>query len=88
MPHCFEAPQTSISAPFIFCWHKPCFFRNFKVGEAVILETPALFFGIGQFYSDFAQVSDEEVLQCLEQSRTVAGYQRPGRTSAEGTQTR
>ena len=43
------------------------------VDEAVILETPALFFGIGQFYADFAQVSDEEVIKCLEESRKVAG---------------
>ena len=43
------------------------------VDEAVILETPALFFGIGQFYADFAQVSDEEVISCLEESRKAGG---------------
>jgi putative phosphoribosyl transferase len=45
-----------------------------QVDEAVILETPALFFGIGQFYADFAQVSDEEVINCLEKSRRAADF--------------
>jgi putative phosphoribosyl transferase len=39
------------------------------VDDLVILQTPALFFGIGQFYSDFAQVEDEEVMACLERVR-------------------
>ena len=45
-----------------------------QVDEAVVLETPAVFFGIGQFYADFAQVSDEEVINCLEESRRAAGF--------------
>ncbi|WP_447976888.1 phosphoribosyltransferase [Candidatus Nitrospira bockiana] len=40
-----------------------------KVDEAVILQTPALFFGIGQFYEHFEQVSDQEVVRCLEACR-------------------
>ena len=36
-----------------------------KVDEVVILATPSLFFGIGQFYLDFAQVEDDEVIECL-----------------------
>jgi putative phosphoribosyl transferase len=48
-----------------------------QVDEINILETPALFFGIGQFYADFAQVSDEEVVECLERSREVVHSQAP-----------
>lgn len=42
-----------------------------NVDEVVILETPMSFAAIGQFYLDFSQVSDEEVIACLESSRTV-----------------
>lgn len=41
------------------------------VEEVVILETPEWFFGIGQFYEDFAQVGDAEVIACLEQARAA-----------------
>ncbi len=40
-----------------------------KVDEAVILQTPACFFGISQFYDRFPQVEDEEVIACLETVR-------------------
>jgi putative phosphoribosyl transferase len=33
--------------------------------EVVVLETPASFFGIGEFYVDFAQTSDQEVTDLL-----------------------
>jgi|YelNatPaOPRAMG01_1025707.scaffolds.fasta_scaffold02861_18 predicted phosphoribosyltransferase len=33
--------------------------------EVVCLETPAWFSGVGQFYEDFSQVSEEEVLRVL-----------------------
>ncbi len=33
--------------------------------ELVCLSTPASFFAIGEFYDDFSQMSDEEVLDCL-----------------------
>jgi putative phosphoribosyl transferase len=33
--------------------------------ELIALDTPELFWGIGQFYADFSQTSDEEVVQCL-----------------------
>ncbi|MGH4010826.1 MAG: phosphoribosyltransferase [Pseudonocardiaceae bacterium] len=33
--------------------------------ELICLITPGLFFGIGQFYADFSQTSDEEVIACL-----------------------
>lgn len=33
--------------------------------EVVFLEAPDLFFAVGQFYKDFGQVSDEEVVELL-----------------------
>ncbi|QMU77832.1 hypothetical protein GXW83_21190 [Streptacidiphilus sp. PB12-B1b] len=33
--------------------------------ELVCLRTPAVFFGVGQFYADFTQTSDAEVVSCL-----------------------
>ena len=41
-------------------------------GRSVILETPISFAAIGQFYLDFSQVADEEVIVCLERARTAA----------------
>lgn len=38
------------------------------VDEIVCLLTPALFGGVGQWYDDFSQVSDEEVCQILKRS--------------------
>ena len=40
-----------------------------KVDEVVILHTPENFFGIGQFYADFTQVTDDEVLWYLEEAK-------------------
>ena len=42
-----------------------------KVDEVVILETPTSFAAIGQFYLDFSQVSDEQVVACLEKAWTA-----------------
>jgi putative phosphoribosyl transferase len=39
-----------------------------EVDEIVVLETPEDFFAIGQFYEDFHQMSDEEVLALLERA--------------------
>ncbi|MFF0124338.1 phosphoribosyltransferase family protein [Streptomyces mirabilis] len=39
--------------------------------EGVCLHTPRLFYAIGQFYTDFGQTSDEEVIACLEHNRAV-----------------
>ncbi|HKM62870.1 MAG TPA: phosphoribosyltransferase [Acidisphaera sp.] len=39
------------------------------VDLAVCLDTPAEFWGVGQFYRDFAQVSDREVAELLQQMR-------------------
>lgn len=41
------------------------------VDEVVILHSPASFYGIGQFYADFHQIDDEEVLACLEGMRAA-----------------
>jgi putative phosphoribosyl transferase len=40
--------------------------------ELVCLDTPAQFFGIGQFYEDFTQTSDEQVTTCLQRATALA----------------
>ena len=40
--------------------------------EVVFLETPAYFLGVGQFYEDFSQTTDEEVATLLERARAPA----------------
>ncbi len=37
-----------------------------EVDELVVLETPRDFFSVGQFYNDFPQVSDNEVIELLQ----------------------
>ncbi|MDP3089601.1 MAG: phosphoribosyltransferase [Nitrospira sp.] len=39
------------------------------VDEVVVLHTSDWFFGIGQFYEEFPQVEDDEVMACLEEVR-------------------
>lgn len=39
------------------------------VDEVVVLHTSEWFFGIGQFYEQFLQVEDDEVIACLEGAR-------------------
>jgi putative phosphoribosyl transferase len=46
--------------------------------EVVCLEQPHGFFGIGQFYVDFGQVGDDEVIRLLEEARV------PGQAAALG----
>jgi putative phosphoribosyl transferase len=41
--------------------------------ELVAVETPLGFFGIGQFYEDFAQTGDEEVIACLDRAAARTG---------------
>jgi len=43
-----------------------------EVDELVCLHTPELFFAIGQFYEDFSQLTDEEVIDLLRQSAQPA----------------
>lgn len=40
-----------------------------EVDELVCLEMPEPFYGVGQFYDDFSQVSDEEVTDLLDRAR-------------------
>lgn len=48
--------------------------------ELISVETPSDFYAIGQFYRDFAQTTDEEVVACLERaaSRTLGNGQSAG----------
>ncbi len=48
-----------------------------KVDDVVILHAPDTFYGIGQFYSDFTQVTDEEVVSCLERAKRVLADKSP-----------
>lgn len=41
------------------------------VDEVVVLHTSEWFFGIGQFYEEFLQVEDNEVIACLEDARVA-----------------
>jgi len=40
--------------------------------EFVCVDMPEPFFGIGQFYRDFSQTTDHEVISCLERGRRLA----------------
>ena len=42
-----------------------------EVDEVITLETPELFFAIGQFYEDFEQISDEEVIELLKEAENL-----------------
>ncbi|MFF3908904.1 phosphoribosyltransferase family protein [Streptomyces sp. NPDC001848] len=39
-----------------------------EADELVCLDTPRIFFAVGQFYADFAQVDDAEVAACLQRA--------------------
>jgi len=45
-----------------------CSQLQFEVDELVCLEMPEPFYGVGQFYDDFSQVSDEEVMELLDRA--------------------
>jgi putative phosphoribosyl transferase len=40
-----------------------------EVDDVVCLSTPALFHAVGQFYEDFTQTTDEQVIELLEAAR-------------------
>ncbi|WP_406065608.1 phosphoribosyltransferase family protein [Streptomyces sp. NBC_01077] len=44
-----------------------------EADETVSVHEPELFYAIGQFYRDFAQTADEEVLACLDRNRAAHG---------------
>ena len=48
----------------------------FEVDELVCLEMPEPFYGVGQFYDDFSQVSDEEVKELLDSASRQLGDSR------------
>jgi predicted phosphoribosyltransferase len=41
-----------------------------EADEVVCLQTPTFFYAIGEFFEDFSQVSDEDVIAILKESRT------------------
>ena len=49
-----------------------CAQLQFEVDEFVCLEMPEPFYGVGQFYDDFSQVSDEEVKELLDSGFAAA----------------
>jgi putative phosphoribosyl transferase len=53
-----------------------------EVDEFVCLEMPEPFFGVGQFYDDFSQVSDEEVTRLLERASREHSEERYHEASA------
>ena len=58
-----------------------------EADELVCLETPQPFYGVGQFYSDFSQVSDEEVKELLDTaSRTRRETHSDPQVISRGTQ--
>jgi putative phosphoribosyl transferase len=48
---------------------RTCSLLKSEVDELVCLQTPPLFHAIGQFYADFSQVSDQEVLALLDRAQ-------------------
>lgn len=44
-----------------------------EADELVAVETPEPFFAVGQWYTDFAQTSDDEVIACLEAGGAARG---------------
>jgi putative phosphoribosyl transferase len=51
--------------------------------EIICLDQPQGFFGIGQFYVDFGQVGDEEVVELLEMAREPGALAGDGRPAAD-----
>ncbi|NEA48416.1 phosphoribosyltransferase, partial [Streptomyces sp. SID10815] len=41
-----------------------------EADELISLETPAAFFAVGQFYDDFTQLDDDDVVACLRRARS------------------
>jgi len=49
---------------------------QFEADELICLEMPEPFYGVGQFYDDFSQVSDEEVMNLLDNASQQLREQR------------
>lgn len=56
-----------------------------EVDELVCVDTPEFFYAIGQFYQDFSQVTDEEVIELLH--RAAKFIASPGNSSGSKTET-
>lgn len=56
-----------------------------EADELIALETPAHFSAIGQFYDNFTQVSDDEVVECLDHAVGLASEASSARASAAET---
>lgn len=54
-----------------------------EADRVVVLETPPTFYAVGQFYEDFTQTTDEEVVEALGRSAGAAGPG-PARGAAPG----
>ena len=48
--------------------HRTCELLRQEVDELVCARMPEPFYGVGQFYKDFSQVSDEQVIELLERA--------------------
>jgi predicted phosphoribosyltransferase len=61
---------------------------RFEADEFVCLETPQPFYGVGQFYGDFSQVSDEEVKELLDAASRLRRepYDLDTQATSRGTQ--
>ena len=46
-----------------------------EADEVVCLEVPEVFYAVGEFYEDFSQVSDAEVVALLRQASLTPGAQ-------------
>jgi putative phosphoribosyl transferase len=44
------------------------------VDEIICLETPEMFYGVGAWYQDFTQVSDDDVRRLLQQAKDFSAY--------------
>jgi len=54
-----------------------------EADEVVVLRTPEPFFGVGNWYEDFSQTSDEEVKASLARHWSAPSYRRPGGGAGE-----
>jgi predicted phosphoribosyltransferase len=46
-----------------------------EVDEAVCMTSPEPFFGVGQWYADFSQTTDDEVIRILREARSLTGQE-------------
>jgi putative phosphoribosyl transferase len=65
------ASQVILAAPV--CSARAAEALRGEVSELVCLKEPEKFYAVGQYYEDFEQVSDDEVLALMEQARRPAG---------------